>query len=81
MNIFVKRAKYLGNFKFDVEFNCGCKIVDIRKIGKLDKRYDEFGIFQPLKDEEFVKHLKADGITLSNGNIDIAPELIYQATI
>ena len=81
MNIFVKNAKYIGDFKFDIEFNNDQKIVDIRKIRELDKRYDEFELFQPLKNEEFVKHLQPNGITISYKDIDIAPELLYQASI
>ena len=81
MNVYAKDAKYIGDFRFEVTFNVGKRIVDIRKIGQLDKRYDEFKQFQPLKDENFVKTLKPDGITLSKGDIDIAPELLYQASI
>ncbi len=81
MNVFVRNAKYIGDFKFDIEFNIGKKIVDIKKVGKLDKRYREFKIFQSLENEEFVKRLKPDGITLSNGDIDIALGLLYKAAV
>jgi len=80
-NIYVKNAKYLGDFKFEVDFNIGKKVVDIRNVEKVDRRYGKFAIFQPLRNEEFVKHMQCDGVTLSKGDVDIAPEILYEASM
>ncbi len=41
MNVFVKNAKYINKFNFEIEFNTGeIKIIDIRKVKNIDKRYN-----------------------------------------
>jgi len=74
-NIFVQKAKYLGNFKFEIEFNVGKKIVDVRKIGMLDNRYDY------TNNEKIVSKMIKDGPSIGYKDYDIAPELLYHATI
>ncbi len=75
VNVFVKSAKYIGDFKFDIEFNYGRKIVDIRRLKELDKRYD-FVI-----NEKIISNMKKEGPSLSYQDYDIAPELLYKAAI
>jgi hypothetical protein len=75
MNIFVEDAKYIGNFKFDIKFNDGQKIVDIKKVGELDSRYNF------VTNESIVSNMKKEGPSIAYQHYDIAPELLYQASL
>ena len=82
MNLYPIDAAYKCDFKFIVTFNNNeIKEIDIRNLGKIDKRYEEYESFKVLQDENFVKHMKIEGPTLSHKNIDIAPEILYQLAI
>jgi len=81
--IWIKEAKYLGNYKFSLVFGNGEKrVFNLNELMEKDRRYRDFEMFKPLKDEEFVKNFSLDGWTIcfSNG-IDIAPEEIYKIAI
>ena len=74
MFISVKNAKYLKDYKIEVEFNDGKKgIVDLS-----DDLYGE--VFEPLKDKSFFSKMRIDEdletITWENG-ADFAPEYLY----
>ena len=74
MFIYVKNAKYLEDYKVEVEFNNGEKgIVDLS-----DDLYGE--VFEPLKDKNLFSKMKVDKdletITWENG-ADFAPEYLY----
>jgi len=74
MFIFVKNAKYLKDYKIEVEFNDGKK-------GIVDLSDDLYGdIFEPLKDKKLFSKIKVDNdletITWENG-ADLAPEYLY----
>lgn len=81
MHIYLIDATYKGDFRFLIKFsNNEVKEVDIKKVTDVDSRYGEFESFKVLQDENFVKHMKIEGPTLSYQNIDIAPEILYQLT-
>ena len=74
MFIYVKNAKYLGDYKIEIEFSDGKKgIVDLS-----DELYGE--VFEPLKDKNLFSKIKVDEdletITWGNG-ADLAPEYLY----
>ena len=74
MLILVKHAKYLKDYKIEIEFNDGKKgIVDLS-----DELYGE--VFEPLKDKNIFSKIKVDKdletITWENG-ADLAPEYLY----
>jgi len=76
MNVFVKNAKYIGDFKFNIEFNIGDKkTVNIKKIRELDSRYDF------VNNENIVSKMKKEGPSIAYQDYDIAPELLYQASL
>jgi hypothetical protein len=69
-------AEYLGGYKLSVLFNDGVK-----------KEVDFYGIlfendcpvFRQLKDiEKFIQFKVTDTLEWDNGNIDIAPETVYE---
>lgn len=69
------RAKYIKQYKLEIEFENG-------KIGVVD--FNEYakkgGIFKKLKDEKFFKRFyinKDLGTICWSNNIDIAPETLY----
>ncbi len=73
-NIYAKKAKYLGGYKFQITFNTDeTKIVDVRKIIDIDHRY-EF-----LNNLEIVSKMRKVGPTIGYKNYDIAPEYLYMA--
>ena len=75
MNVFVKKAKYINNFNFEIEFNTGeTKIIDIKKVKDIDKRYNW------VNDENIVSKMKKRYGTIAYKSYDIAPELLYQAS-
>jgi len=74
MFIHVKDAKYLEDYKVEVEFNNGEK-------GIVDLSNDLYGeVFAPLKDKNLFSKIKVDKdletITWENG-ADFAPEYLY----
>jgi len=74
MFIYVKNAKYLEDYKIEIEFSDGKKgIVDLS-----DELYGE--VFEPLKDKNLFSKIKVDEdletITWKNG-ADLAPEYLY----
>ena len=74
MLLFVKNAKYVEDYKIEVEFTDGKKgIANLE-----DELYGT--VFAPLKDKEFFSRLKVDEeletITWENG-ADMAPEFLY----
>jgi len=74
MFIFVKDAKYLKDYKIEVEFNDG-------KRGVVDLQDDLYGeVFEPLKDKNLFSKIKVDEdletIVWENG-ADLAPEYLY----
>jgi hypothetical protein len=71
----VTNAEYIENYKVSVLFNDGIKkTVDFYSLLFLN----DYPAFRPLKDLEFFKNFKVtDTIEWDNGNIDIAPETIY----
>jgi len=75
MSVFVKNAKYIGQFNFKIQFNTGeIKIVDIRKIKDIDKRYDF------VDKINIVSKMKKECGSIAYKAYDIAPELLYQAS-
>jgi hypothetical protein len=77
MFIQVKNARYLEDYKIEIEFSDGKKgIVDLS-----DELYGE--VFEPLKDKNFFSKIKVDKdletITWENG-ADFAPEYLYYKT-
>jgi len=74
MFIFVKNARYLQDYKIEIEFSDNKKgIVDLS-----DDLYGE--VFEPLKDKDIFSKIKVDRdletITWENG-ADLAPEYLY----
>jgi hypothetical protein len=71
----VTNAIYIGDYKVSVMFNDGVKkTVDFYTI-LFDNDYPAF---RPLKNIEVFKEFKVtDTLEWDNGNIDIAPETIY----
>ncbi len=74
MIIYVKEAKYLEDYKVELQFNDGKKgVVDLEK--------ELYGtMFEPLKDKTLFSKVKVDEdldtITWENG-ADLAPEFLY----
>ncbi len=75
----VKKAEYLGDYKVSVLFNDGVKkTVDFYSI----LFNHDYPAFRSLKDiENFKKFKVTDTLEWDNGNIDIAPETIYELGI
>jgi len=74
MFISVKNAKYLEDYKIEIEFNNHKKgVVDLS-----DELYGE--VFEPLKDKKLFSKIKVDKdletVTWENG-ADLAPEYLY----
>ena len=74
MFIYVKNAKYLKDYKIEIEFSDGKKgVVDLS-----DELYGE--VFEPLKDKDIFSKVKVDKdletISWENG-ADLAPEYLY----
>jgi len=71
----VTKADYIGDYKVRVLFNDGVKkTVDFYNI----LFNNDYPAFKPLKNIEVFKKFKVtDTIEWDNGNIDIAPETIY----
>ncbi|MDD4967901.1 MAG: DUF2442 domain-containing protein [Paludibacter sp.] len=72
----VTKAEYIGNYKVSVLFNDGVtKIIDFYSILFLH----DYPAFITLKDIEVFKKFKVtDTLEWDNGNIDIAPETLYE---
>lgn len=73
--ISVKRTRYLGDYKLEVEFNTGdIKVVDLES-------HLEGEIFEPVKKIEYFKTVKVnpefETIYWDNG-ADIAPEFLFE---
>ena len=71
----VTNAEYLGDYKVSVLFNNGVKkTVDFYSLLFVK----DYPAFRPLKDiEVFKKFTVSDTLEWENGEIDIAPETIY----
>jgi len=74
MFISVKNAKYLEDYKIEIEFNNHKKgVVDLS-----DELYGD--VFEPLKDKKLFSKIKVDKdletVTWENG-ADLAPEYLY----
>ena len=74
MIIYVKGAKYLEDYKVELQFNDGKK-------GVVDLENELYGtMFEPLKDKILFSKVKVDEdldtITWENG-ADLAPEFLY----
>jgi len=72
----VTRAEYLGEYKVSVLFNDGVKkTIDFRSI----LFEHDYPAFRPLKNIEIFRNFKVtDTLEWDDGNIDIAPEAIYE---
>jgi len=72
----VMNAEYLGDYKVSVQFNDGVrKIIDF--YGLLF--FHNYPAFLPLKNMENFKNFNVtDTLEWDNGNIDIAPETLYE---
>lgn len=72
----VTRAEYLSEYKISVLFNDGVKkTIDFRSI----LFENDYPAFRPLKNIEIFRNFKVtDTLEWDNGNIDIAPEAIYE---
>jgi hypothetical protein len=71
----VKKVKYLEDYKLALVFNDGkTKIVDFEYRLKNAKN-----MFLPLKDIDYFKKVRADGITIvwPNG-LDLCPDVLYE---
>ena len=71
----VTKAEYFGDYKVSVLFNNGVKkTVDFYSLLFVK----DYPAFRPLKDiEVFKKFTVSDTLEWENGEIDIAPETIY----
>jgi len=69
----VVSAKYASDFKINVTFNNGCKLVcDLANTLRSE-------VFEPLQDKaKFKKFSVNDGVVEWPGEIDIAPEYLYK---
>lgn len=69
-------AEYLGGYKLSVLFNDGVKKeVDFYAI----LFENDYPVFRQLKDiEKFIQFKVTDTLEWDNGNIDIAPETVYE---
>ena len=72
----VTHADYIGDYKVSVLFNDGVKkTIDFYSILFVN----DYPAFRPLKNIEVFKNFKVtDTLEWDNGNIDIAPETIYE---
>jgi hypothetical protein len=72
----VIKAEYIGDYKVSVLFNDGVrKIIDFNSI----LFFHDYPAFLPLKNLEIFKKFKVtDTLEWDNGNIDIAPETLYE---
>jgi len=72
----VTKAEYIGDYKVSVLFNDGVmKIIDFYGI----LFFHDYPAFLPLKNLEIFKKFKVtDTLEWDNGNIDIAPETLYE---
>jgi len=72
----VTKAEYVGDYKVSVLFNDGVrKIIDFHTILFVN----DYPAFRPLKNKEvFKKFTVTDTLEWENGNIDIAPETMYE---
>jgi hypothetical protein len=74
MNIYIKDAKYLEDYKIEVEFNNGKK-------GIVNLENELYGaIFEPLKNKDIFSKLKVDKIletVVWENGVDFAPEFLY----
>ena len=72
----VTNADYISDYKVSVLFNDGVKkIIDFYEILFLN----DYPAFRPLKDiEVFKKFTITDTLEWDKGNIDIAPEAMYE---
>ncbi len=70
----IVKADYVDGYRICVTFNDGIrKIVDFKD---LTKRY---AVFHPLQDVNLFKSFQlTDTLEWDNGNIDIAPEYLYE---
>lgn len=74
MLLFVKNAKYLKDYKIEIEFTDGKK-------GIADLEGELYGsVFEPLKDKSFFSKIKVvqdlETVVWENG-ADLAPEFLY----
>lgn len=72
----VTNAEYIGEYKVSVLFNDGIrKTIDFYEILFLH----DYPAFIPLKDMEVFKNFNiTDTLEWENGNIDFAPETMYE---
>ena len=72
----VIQADYIGEYKLSIQFNDGInKIVDFYSM--LFER--DYSAFRPLKDIDVFRQFKVtDTIEWKNGEIDLAPETIFE---
>jgi len=72
----VTHADYIGDYKVSVLFNDGVKkTIDFYNILFVN----DYPAFRPLRNLEVFKNFKVtDTLEWDNGNIDIAPETIYE---
>lgn len=74
MLLFVKDARYIGDYKIEIEFTDGKK-------GIADLEGELYGsVFEPLKDKNFFSKIRVDKdletVVWENG-ADLAPEFLY----
>jgi len=72
----VAAAEYIGDYKVNVLFNDGVrKIIDFHDL----LFFKEYPAFLPLKNLEIFKKFNVTNtLEWENGNIDIAPETLYE---
>ena len=72
----ITHADYIGDYKVSVLFNDGVKkTIDFYNILFVN----DYPAFRPLRNLEVFKNFKVtDTLEWDNGNIDIAPETIYE---
>ena len=69
-------AEYLNGYKLSVLFNDGVK-KEVDFYGILFEK--DYPVFRQLKDiEKFIQFKVTDTLEWDNGNIDIAPETVYE---
>lgn len=69
----IKKAEYLGNYHFNVEFNNGITA----EISLKNELWGE--IFEPLKDEKYIADFALENGTLTWPNgADFAPEFLME---
>ena len=70
----ITSADYLQEYKFCVYFNDG-----VKKIFDFLPVIEKYTVFKVLKDVELLKNFNVtDTLEWNNGELDIAPEYIYQ---